>query len=73
MFCFRKYTLGGSYRKIVQVPIDLSWHMTHYNDKYDDLVASDIDEIRERQPIKISDGEVFSINCSTFHVFHSHH
>ncbi|XP_001603223.2 pseudouridylate synthase 7 homolog [Nasonia vitripennis] len=42
----KKYTLSGSYRKILQVPEDLSWNIIRYVNKTDDLIASDIDEMK---------------------------
>lgn len=47
---FRKFTLGGAYRKILQVPLDLSWKVIHYNEKDEDLVISDIDRLRKVKP-----------------------
>lgn len=50
-FC-RKYSLSGSYRKILQIPIDLSWKIMHYENKTDDLIPSDIDAMRKVDPPK---------------------
>ncbi|XP_011504189.1 PREDICTED: pseudouridylate synthase 7 homolog isoform X2 [Ceratosolen solmsi marchali] len=41
-----KYTLGGSYRKILQIPQDISWKILTYANKTDDLIASDVDEMK---------------------------
>lgn len=46
----KKFTLGGAYRKILQVPLDLSWKVIHYNEKDEDLVISDIDRLRKVKP-----------------------
>lgn len=54
----KNFTLGGSYRKILQKPLNLSWKMKHYNAKDEDLVASDIDELRGVQSSECaSDGK----------------
>lgn len=42
----KKYTLSGSYRKILQIPQDLNWKIVRYMNKTDDLIASDIDEMK---------------------------
>ncbi|XP_033228408.1 pseudouridylate synthase 7 homolog [Belonocnema kinseyi] len=52
----KKYTLGGSYRRIIQVPLNLTWSIVQYNEPNEDLVASDIDEVREVQSFKSSPG-----------------
>ncbi|EFN89955.1 Pseudouridylate synthase 7-like protein [Harpegnathos saltator] len=46
----KKYSLGGSYRKILGIPTDLSWKIMRYNEKHDDLILSDIDEMRKHAP-----------------------
>ncbi|XP_043503241.1 pseudouridylate synthase 7 homolog [Polistes fuscatus] len=48
----KKYSLGGAYRKILQIPKDLSWKIMHYKAKHDNLISSDIDEMRNVTPPK---------------------
>lgn len=48
----KKYTLNGSYRKIVQVPQNISWKILRYLNKTDDLIMSDIDEMKGYEPPK---------------------
>lgn len=43
---FRKYTLGGAYRKMLEVPSDLSWRVMRYNERFDELIQCDVDEMR---------------------------
>ncbi|XP_015513155.1 pseudouridylate synthase 7 homolog [Neodiprion lecontei] len=42
----RKYTLGGAYRKMLEIPSDISWRIMRYQERYDDLILCDIDEMR---------------------------
>ncbi|XP_014484628.1 PREDICTED: pseudouridylate synthase 7 homolog [Dinoponera quadriceps] len=46
----KKYSLGGSYRTILGMPTNFSWKIMRYNEKHDDLISSDIDEMRKRTP-----------------------
>ncbi|XP_012282551.1 pseudouridylate synthase 7 homolog isoform X2 [Orussus abietinus] len=48
----KKYTLRGAYRKILEIPSNLSWHTMRYVSKYDDLILSDVDEMRKLTPPK---------------------
>ncbi|XP_014204087.1 pseudouridylate synthase 7 homolog [Copidosoma floridanum] len=48
----KKYSLGGSYRKILEVPKYLSWKIIRYKDQRADLILSDMDELRDMEPIK---------------------
>lgn len=43
----KKYSLGGTYRKILQIPLSLSWKIMHYNVKSNDLLICDINEMRQ--------------------------
>nr|XP_034182885.1 pseudouridylate synthase 7 homolog [Osmia lignaria] len=43
----KKYSLGGTYRKILQIPSNLSWKIMHYKEKHSDLIMCDIDEMRK--------------------------
>lgn len=58
---FRKYSLGGSYRKILGIPTNFSWKIVHYNEKHDDLILSDIDEMRKRASLmdKLGKSSIF--------------
>lgn len=44
---FRKYSLSGSYRKILRRPMDLSWKVRMYDDRNTELILSDLDEMRK--------------------------
>nr|XP_012149715.1 PREDICTED: pseudouridylate synthase 7 homolog [Megachile rotundata] len=48
----KKYSLGGTYRKILQIPSNLSWKIMHYKEKHSDLIMCDIDEMRKSTPPK---------------------
>ncbi|KAL6431203.1 hypothetical protein ACFW04_007127 [Cataglyphis niger] len=43
----KKYSLSGAYRKILQIPMKLSWKIMYYKEKHDNLILSDIDEMRK--------------------------
>ena len=43
----KKYSLGGAYRKILQIPSNLSWKIMHYKEKHSDLIMCDIDKMRK--------------------------
>ncbi|KAF7391993.1 hypothetical protein HZH68_011536 [Vespula germanica] len=69
----KKYSLGGAYRKILQIPLDLSWKIMRYKAKHDDLISSDIDEMKQVTPPKDNpDGEYkaliveMSLGASTY-------
>jgi hypothetical protein len=42
--------LSGAYRKILEIPTNLSWKIMHYKQQNDDLILSNIDEMRKRTP-----------------------
>nr|XP_033325062.1 pseudouridylate synthase 7 homolog [Megalopta genalis]XP_033325063.1 pseudouridylate synthase 7 homolog [Megalopta genalis] len=46
----KKYSLGGAYRKILEIPTNLSWKIMHYKEKHSDLILCDIDEMRKQLP-----------------------
>lgn len=46
----KKYSLSGAYRKLLQIPMKLSWKIMHYKEKHDNLILSDIDEMRKHLP-----------------------
>lgn len=50
LFFFRKFSLSGTYRKILEIPTNLSWRIMHYNKQDDTLILSNIDEMRQRTP-----------------------
>lgn len=52
LFNFRKYSLGGAYRRILQIPSNLSWNIMHYSEKHSNLIMSDIDEMRMKSAPK---------------------
>ncbi|GAB1867119.1 Pseudouridylate synthase 7-like protein [Camponotus japonicus] len=43
----KKYSLSGAYRKILQIPMKVSWKIMYYKNKHDNLILSDIDEMRK--------------------------
>ncbi|EZA62378.1 hypothetical protein DMN91_010734 [Ooceraea biroi] len=43
----KKFSLTGTYRKILEIPTNLSWKIMHYKEWNDNLILSDIDEIRK--------------------------
>ncbi|CAD6227705.1 GSCOCG00001385001-RA-CDS [Cotesia congregata] len=54
----RRFSLGGAYRKIVQVPEGLSWRVVQYDDISCDLIRSDFDEMQDKELIiKNSEGK----------------
>ncbi|XP_076249525.1 pseudouridine synthase 7 [Calliopsis andreniformis] len=48
----KKYSLGGAYRKILQIPSNLSWKIMHYKERHSDLIMCDINEMRQLSPPK---------------------
>jgi hypothetical protein len=63
---FRKYTLSGSYRKILQIPQDINWKILSYANKTDDLIASDVDEMKGIEAPKDNSGrQIISIKFFT--------
>ncbi|KAK0180099.1 hypothetical protein PV327_005775 [Microctonus hyperodae] len=42
----KKYSLGGAYRRILQLPENLTWRIMNYKEIHDELIRSDIDELR---------------------------
>ncbi|XP_066588430.1 pseudouridylate synthase 7 homolog [Prorops nasuta] len=67
----KKYSLGGGYRNILQLPTNLSWKTVHYKEEQQDLILSDIHEIRNLK-LTESDGEFkaliidITLNASTY-------
>lgn len=47
---------------MLEIPIDLSWSIMHYKEKHDDLIVSDIDEMRKRTPPQNDPGK--SVICT---------
>ncbi|KAL0112675.1 hypothetical protein PUN28_012147 [Cardiocondyla obscurior] len=42
----KKYSLGGTYRNILEIPTNLSWKIMHYENKHDDLILPDLNQMR---------------------------
>lgn len=62
MLCYsRKYSLGGAYRKILQIPSNLSWKIMHYKERHSDLIMCDLEEMRNSSPPKDEPGIVLSL------------
>lgn len=59
LFNFRKYNLGGAYRRILQIPSNLSWNITHYSEKHSDLIMCDMDEMRRSSAPKNDPSIIF--------------
>lgn len=45
-FSHRQYSLSGTYRKILEIPTNLSWKIMYYKEKDDDLIIPDIDMMK---------------------------
>jgi tRNA pseudouridine13 synthase len=54
---YRDYVLGGSYRKILHHPRDLSWKIYHYTDPEVPLAQADEDELIGLPPPVTGEGE----------------
>lgn len=54
---FRKYTLGGTYRKIAVVPSKVSWQVVRYSDATKPLIHSDMDIIQKKAAFKEEPGK----------------
>ncbi|KAG7208471.1 hypothetical protein KM043_014697 [Ampulex compressa] len=50
----KKYSLSGAYRKILQVPSSLSWKIVYYQEKHEDLIITDLNEMRKVGSLKNS-------------------
>lgn len=55
----REYTLGGSYRKILQLPKDLSWAVLRYTDPDVALAQADEDKLLGFDPPVITEDGKF--------------
>ncbi|KAG4069463.1 hypothetical protein HA402_001762 [Bradysia odoriphaga] len=51
----RTYSLCGAYRKVLVKPKDLSWYFMKYRNDSDDLIQSDLEELRKEEPPKSAD------------------
>lgn len=56
---FRSYSLSGAYRHIVKKPDNVAWKCVQYSDPFADLILSDLDELRRKEPIKDLSGNIF--------------
>lgn len=61
LFNYRKYSLGGAYRKISMLPSNMSWKISQYDDATLPLVASDI-ELIEKKEILQCKGEILHLS-----------
>ncbi|KAJ6644347.1 Pseudouridylate synthase 7 like [Pseudolycoriella hygida] len=54
----KTYSLCGAYRKVLVKPKNVSWYFTKYNSDSDDLIQSDLEELRKEPPPKnVEDGQ----------------
>lgn len=68
----KKYSLGGAYRKILQVPENLSWKTMHYKEIHDELILCDIDELRGNEGPKDDPSKytyIYLFNYSTLIIY----
>ncbi|CAG9766059.1 unnamed protein product [Ceutorhynchus assimilis] len=53
----RTYTLSGTYRKMIQQAKDLEWKIMYYNDPTDNLIRSDLEEVKgQKEPESVENG-----------------
>lgn len=55
----KKYSLGGAYRRILQLPENLTWRIMNYKEIHDELIRTDIDELRGNEGPKDNPGKVY--------------
>jgi tRNA pseudouridine13 synthase len=61
----REYTLNGSYRKILQVPKDLSWSILRYTDPDVPLAQADEDKLLGfDSPVVVDDGKFHALQIN---------
>jgi len=61
----KEYTLGGSYRKILQLPKDLSWAVLRYTDPDVALAQADEDKLLGFDPpVTIEDGKFMALQIN---------
>ncbi|EFA08141.1 pseudouridylate synthase 7 homolog [Tribolium castaneum] len=54
----RTYTLSGTYRKLMGQVQNLSWKIMYYNDPNDNLIRSDLEELKgEKEPASVEGGK----------------
>jgi tRNA pseudouridine13 synthase len=59
---YREYTLGGSYRKILQLPKDFSWTILRYTDPDVALAQADEDKLLGFDPpVIVEDGKFMAL------------
>ncbi len=49
----------GAYRKVLVKPKNLSWYFMKYKSDTDDLIQSDLEELRKEEPPKVADDGEF--------------
>lgn len=52
----RTYSLCGAYRKVLVKPTNVSWYFMKYKNDSDDLIQSDLEELRKEEPPKNVEG-----------------
>lgn len=61
----KDYSLSGSYRKVVQKPLNLEWEFVRYNDQNIPLFISDADKLKGKsEPKTIEDGNMVALKLS---------
>jgi len=60
-FCYRAYSLSGSYRHVIAIPERLSWKIVGYKNKRSPLVQTDLMRLKGEvvEEIEPNDGMVF--------------
>lgn len=53
----RTYTLSGSYRKIFGKVEDLTWKIVNYNDPTDNLILSDLQQLKGETKLQIDESK----------------
>lgn len=60
----RMYSLCGAYRKVLVKPKNVSWYFMKYKNDSDDLIQSDLEELRKEEPPKNVEGLLFGLNVT---------
>lgn len=56
------YSLCGAYRKVLVKPKNVSWYFMKYKNDSDDLIQSDLEELRKQEPPKNAEGSYISFD-----------